>query len=360
MKRIAVVSGFWGTNIGNAFFNVGGKYIAEQMFPGESVEWIQDQPGYWTFWDQEQGNQPNDLVLLQYLECDAIVIQGPLFTTTFRKLWEPTFKALKARGTKLIFLSAALFRFTDEEKEQNLRFLEEIQPDIICTRDRPSYEVFKDCAPATYAGIDSAFFCPRAYRPFELSLKPYIAVNYDRFPEPDISYVKGAGKDLPAGGYEREFEALDAKWGLRYPARQMKLAHKGKKQSYLGALLDRRKLPESIGEYTVVRPEHRFNPHINWKIYKQPNAVCSDEPFTYLTVYAGSSLTITDRVHACVATLAYGNPAILYKHSPRGQLFDRLGLGDVGERVRTLDPKLLEQEQEAELAFLKEAAATLF
>ena len=88
--------------------------------------------------------------------------------------------------------------------------------------------------------------------------------------------------------------------------------------------------------------------------------MCSDEPFTYLTVYAGSSLTITDRVHACVATLAYGNPAILYKHSPRGQLFDRLGLGDVGERVRSLDPELLGKEQDDELNFLTTAAKSLF
>ena len=359
MRKIAVVSGFWGTNIGNAFFNVGGKYIAKQMFPGESVEWIQDQPGYWTFWDQNKGNQPNDLVLLKYLECDAIVIQGPLFTTTFQNLWVETFEALKARGTKLIFLSAAMFRFTSEEREVNLRFLEKIQPDVICTRDRPSYEAFKDAAPHTYAGIDSAFFCPRAYDPFNLNLDPYIAVNYDRFPEPDIA-LAASGTQLADGKFDRVFEGLDATWGLSYPKRQMELAHGGKKRSYLGALLDRRKLPATIGKYTVVRPEHRFNPHINWKIYQQPNAVCSDEPFTYLTVYAGSSLTITDRVHACVATLAYGNPAILYKHSPRGQLFDRLGLGDVGERVRSLDPELLGKEQDDELNFLTTAAKSLF
>lgn len=360
MKRIAVVSGFWGTNIGNAFFNVGGKYIVQKMFPNESVEYIQDQPGYWTFWDQKKGNQPNDFGLLQFLECDALVIQGPLFTTTFKQLWGPAFKALKERGTKLIFLSSALFRFSQEEREQNLRFLDHIQPDIICTRDLPSYETFKNSAPATYAGIDSAFFCPLAYNPFELSVKPYIVVNYDRFPEPNIKYSAGSDMEFPIRDGDHTFEALQANWCLRYPSLQMKLAHLGKKQSYLGAWLDRRKLPESIGKYTIIRPEHRFNPHINWKIYKQPNAVCSDEPFTYLTVYAGSSLTITDRVHACVATLAYGNPAILYKHSPRGQLFDRLGLGDVGERVRTLDPDLLRTEQDKELEFLTLAAKRLF
>lgn len=357
MKRIAVLSGFWGTNIGNAFFNIGGKYVAEQIFPGESVEWIQDQPGYWTFWDQSRGNQPNDLVLLKYLECDAIVIQGPVFTTTFRNLWGDTFRALKARGTKLIFLSSALFRFTDEEREQNLRFLDEIKPDIICTRDRPTYEAFKDSAPHTYAGIDSGFFCSRAYHPFSLNLK-YIAVNYDRFPEPDIT-LAAADQELEKDNYDQVLEALNYQWGLRYPKLQMKLSHMGKKESYLGAWLDRRKLPENIGEYNVIRPEHRFNPHINWKIYKQPNAVCSDEPFTYLTIYAGSSLTITDRVHACVATLAYGNPAILYKHSPRGQLFDRLDLGDIGKQVSVLDPELLLREQDAELAFLSQAVKGL-
>ncbi len=52
--RVALVSGHWGQNIGNAFFNMGGKWILESLFgPGE-VAFIQDQPGYRTFHDPQK------------------------------------------------------------------------------------------------------------------------------------------------------------------------------------------------------------------------------------------------------------------------------------------------------------------
>ena len=44
--RVALVSGGWGQNIGNAFFNIGGKRILEEVFPEHRVEFIQDQPGH--------------------------------------------------------------------------------------------------------------------------------------------------------------------------------------------------------------------------------------------------------------------------------------------------------------------------
>ena len=78
--RIALVSGFWGQNIGNAFFNIGGKWILEQAFPDARVDFIQDQPGYRTFHRQSKGNPRNDVGLLSRLKADAIVLQGPLLT----------------------------------------------------------------------------------------------------------------------------------------------------------------------------------------------------------------------------------------------------------------------------------------
>ena len=129
----------------------------------------------------------------------------------------------------------------------------------------------------------------------------------------------------------------------------------GKWQSYLGALVDFRSLPKEIGGYQIVRPEHRFNPHITWKIYKHSNALASDEPFTYFTIYANTKLTLSDRVHACVATLAYGKPAMLFTPSPRARLFERLALYDIKSCPVVLDEGLLKKEQENEIEFLSNA-----
>lgn len=46
--NVALVSGFWAQNIGNAFFNLGGKFILDNVFDQHDVNYFQDQPGYWT------------------------------------------------------------------------------------------------------------------------------------------------------------------------------------------------------------------------------------------------------------------------------------------------------------------------
>jgi hypothetical protein len=351
-KRIALVSGFWGQNLGNAFFNIGGEYICKTAFDNADVKFVLDQPGYRTFNDQSKGNPKNDFGLLQYLEVDYIVLQGPMLTTSFKALWYDTFKALAARGVKFIFLSAALFRYTKEEIEVNREFLKEIKPVIFSTRDRPTYDNFKDIIDCSYCGIDSAFFVPDAYTPFKLSHDGYVVVNYDRFPEPQI--IEGKENFLRKRN-SISFHALGKDFELNFPPLLEKMAHKGKIQSYIGNFLDRRKLADTLSGYSIVRSEHRFNPHITKKIYKRKNAVASDEPWTYFTLYANSKLTISDRVHACVATLAYGNTAILYKHSKRAHLFDRLGVGEIGTNAVSLDMNYLKDEKNNLITFLSSA-----
>ncbi len=351
--RVALVSGFWGQNIGNAFFNIGGKWILEQIFGSGNVEFIQDQPAYRTFNRKHKGNPKNDFNLLRYLETDYIVLQGPMMTTSFRAIWEDAFKQYKKRGTKIILLGAAFFKYTEQEIEAIIKFLKEYPPIIISTRDHYTYEAIKDCAQFTYSGIDSAFFVTEVYRAFKLTCEPYIIINFDRWPEPNIKL--SSDKFSSDSKNNCCFEALGYHWKLNSPGLQYRLSNKGKWQAYIGALLDRRKLPPQIADFTIVRTEHRVNPHITWKVYKQPNMVASDEPFTYFTVYANTKLTLSDRVHACVATLAYGNPAMLFTPSPRTRLFERLGLNDIKKRPIRLDPERLKLEKDKQLSFLKES-----
>ena len=99
--RIAVVFGYWGSNIGNAFFNLGGKYFISKVFGYNAVDFISDQPGYYTFNNQKKGNPINDFGLLSRLNVDYLVIQGPIFTETLLELWGDTFEKLVKRGTKI-------------------------------------------------------------------------------------------------------------------------------------------------------------------------------------------------------------------------------------------------------------------
>lgn len=343
--RIALVSGFWGQNIGNAFFNVGGKWILQQIFGDHAVDFIQDQPGYRTFHNQTKGNPKQDFVFLKELDIEYIVLQGPCLTSTFPALWEETFARLTARGTRIILLGCALFKYTDEEVATARAFLKKYPPAVMSTRDSKTYEKFKDLDFPCHDGLDSAFFAPKAYTPFRVQEHDYITFNFDRFPEPTIKITE----DSSAGV---SFQHFSKSWTLKTPRVQQWWSRRGKAQAYFGHLLDFRRLPDKICGYRIVRPEHRFNPHMTYKIYQHPNAVASDEPFTYFTVYANTALTLADRVHACVATLAYGNPAMLFTPSPRSALFERIGLDDIRNRPCSLDMDWLEEQRQQQLSFL--------
>lgn len=356
MRNVALVYGFWGQNIGNAFFNIGGRWILDQIFPDHHIAEIQDQPAYRTFNRKSRGNPKNDFGLLSRLDVDYVVLQGPMLTTSFGTIWNDTFEALSKKGTKFIYLSAAFFHYTKEEIDAATAVLKRFPPALISTRDSETYKHIKDLAPNTYEGIDSAFFVPKAYTPPPLDGNDFIAVNFDQYPEPNITLSEA---ELDAKNYDRVVEALGYHWGLKQPGMQMRFSKAGQWQCYLGALADFRKLPSKIGRFDVVRPEHRVNPDLTWKIYRQPGGLASDEPFTYFTTYANSKLTISDRVHACVATLAYGNPAMLMHPTPRGHLFARVGMTDIREKPVSLDQVYLESERARQIEALRSAVAEI-
>lgn len=350
-KKIAQVYGFWGQNIGNAFFNVGGGWLLRQMFPNDQVSEIQDQPAYRTFNKKANGNPKNDVNLLEYLDSDYIVLQGPLMTESMEAVWGKAFEKFKERGVKVILLGAAGFKFTKEEEEATKRFFDKYPPAIISTRDSDSYERIKDLCEFTYDGLDSAFFIKDAYTPLSWKLPPYYTFCFDRWPEPNVKFGQSEA--------QYSFEFGDLKWGLDIPSVQQYFSKKGKAWAYLGHLLDRRKLPAEINCHMLIRPEHRVNPDIVFKIYQHANAVSSDEPYTYFNIYANSSLTLSDRVHSCVATIAYGNPAMLFTPSPRAKLFERIGATQIKEKPFQVDMSYLESEKSKQITFLKNAVGVL-
>ena len=80
----------------------------------------------------------------------------------------------------------------------------------------------------------------------------------------------------------------------------------------------------------------------------------SDIPEDYLNLYANAYATYSDRVHACIATLAFGNYARLYSQTPRAYLFERLGLGTIKRNILRLDEDKIKLEKSHHISFLKE------
>lgn len=349
--RVALVGGQWAQNVGNAFFNLGGEYVLKRVFGEDSVGFFQDQPNYRTLHNKFKGNPDTYVEFLQYLDIDYVVLQGPVLNSWMRISWEKAFRALQARGVKIILLSCAFFKFRDSEIAAVKEFLEAYPPALISTRDDRSFEILKDWIPSVpkYNGIDSGFFLNRCVNPFKTRTdSPYIAVNFDRYPEPAISLTD------PGSKFNTRKLDLDGKeYYASVPKFLDKYAHKGKISGYLADTLDFRKLPADFAGKMIVRPEHRFFPHMTHKIYRNPNSTASDEPWTYINIYANAEFTLSDRVHACVATLGYGHPAMLFTPSPRSALFGRVRVGDIRDRLVSIDLEYLLEEQEKQVAWIK-------
>jgi hypothetical protein len=356
-KRVALVYGGGGQNIGNAFYYEGGKWILEQVFGEGTVGFVQTQPAYWTFSDQREGNPVNSFPFLASLDVDYLVLQGPLFTRHFRDIWESTLRAMRKRGTQLILLGTAFHRYDEEEAAIARPYLQALEPLAVVTRDEVTYRRIAPWGLNCHNGVDSALAVVHAYRPPVVRLgRQYIVMTFDRYPEPNLSLVNAASPASPApGSREGRFEFGGHNWHYRQPMLSSWFSERGKWQAYLGAMLDRRRLPSSLGRFAIVRPDHRYNPHISWKIYQGPNGVVSDEPFTYCAVYAGSALTLSDRVHACVATLAYEKPAMLFTESPRAHLFDRIGLPNIRRWPVALSANLRDDLLFEEVEFLRKS-----
>lgn len=350
--RVALVGGQWAQNVGNAFFNLGGEYILNRVFGEGAVGFYQDQPNYRTLHNKYNGNPETYVDFVKNFDIDYLVLQGPVLNSWLRESWEETFKALQGTKTKVIFLSSAFFKFRDSEFKKVREFLEQYPPALISTRDDRSYEILKDWLPGVpkYDGIDSGYFLNRCVTPFKLRDDVrYITKNFDRYPEPEI-FSSDPGNKCNS----RQVEIEGKSYFLSTPKFLDKYAHKGKIKSYLADVFDRRKLPDTFEGRMIVRPEHRFFPHMTHKIYRQPNGTASDEPWTYINLYANADFTLSDRVHACVATLCFGSPAMLFTPSPRAALFGRVGAGEIRDRMVSLDLARLHEEQEKEIEWLKE------
>ena len=64
-------------------------------------------------------------------------------------------------------------------------------------------------------------------------------------------------------------------------------------------------------------------------------------------------MTLSDRVHACAVTLAYGNTAMLFSKTSRDGLLQRVGAEEITHKPVKLDMLSLNYEKEAMIQWLE-------
>lgn len=347
--RVAYSTGFWCTNIGNAFYSLGVEYVLKQILGETNVTVISDYQTYTNGYGKRLYPDNNQLEFISKLDVDYIVLAGPVISKYFLRLWKDILISLEKRGIRYIILSAGMMKMTEDALKECMTFFKEHPPYILVSRDFETFSSFGEFADKSYNGICFSFFAPEFYSPAKLN-ENYMTFNFDKILEPYI-WADNCNEAV-AFEFDGKYYHVNNK-GLF-----TKIATKTDRFSdaliYAISVFYHKKRVNYIDNKAIYRTDHRFHPHYRTKIYGQGNTFCADLPYGYLNIYANSELTLSDRVHACAVTLAYGHPAMLFARTNRVGLLDRVGASDISKHPVMIDMDWLSQEKKNMFCWLRD------
>lgn len=327
MKTAVIPRSNTASNVGNDFFYNGVSYALEKIGLRVCGTYFNPYNAYHLSKSQAQNN-------LDYQawdsDADYVVISGPVLDLDFGFHFEPMLKMARSSGKKILMLSVGGRKYDKQEVEHCSRILNTYQPDVFISRDEDTYRNYHRFASHSYNGICFAFFAPDYFSGYQTNEK-YYAVCFDFAPEPDLKQIID---NVSRGNLQNLGKSHGTKSKLN------KIRH----------VLQRR-FPDSINGTKVVRLNHRpiRNPKL---VFNRKNVVSSFTSEVYLNIYKNTRMTITDRLHAAVVTLAFGNEAMLCLSSNRTKLLDRAGIGGCVNTVYKANLEVLNKEKENQLDFL--------
>ena len=345
--RVAYCTGFWCTNVGNAFYSLGVEYALKQILGDENVVLVSDVQTYTTSYGKRLYPHRNQLEYLSKLKVDYIVLAGPVLSKYFLNLWKEILVCLERRGIRYIILSAGMMKMNSEALSECQSFFMQHPPYAFVSRDKETFDTFGSFAENAYDGICFSFFAPDYYHACGIA-DEYITLNFDKISEPKI---------WSDDNYADSSFTLDGAYiHIRDTGLFSKLSAKTDRFSdaliYVTSILPKKRRSNKIGKYTVYRPDHRFHPHFRSKIYGQANSFCADVPYGYLSLYANTYLTLSDRVHACAVTMAFGHSAMLFAKTNRIGLLERVGAKNITSQPTSLNMSFLDEEKDKMLDWI--------
>lgn len=354
-KPVIVAAGMWSTNIGNAFFQLGAAYIMSQAAPGRQVHLLTDHAGYWQYGKKQE--PANSARLLDHVDAEYVILSGSVLTYSFPALWAESLKILKERKTRIILLGVGQFDYSKRETVLCRDILKEFPPYIFVSRDSITYENFKDLAVFAYNGIDNAYFLPLAYPKIGIDYPSYIVLNFDKGPEP-VCRIAADNKDHIWGkpGYNSCCVPFNAQMiDIQFSEYKRLLSnYMGKYYGYMAGILGLKKTKQNrMGDYLLLRTDHQTNPLCHRKLYYGPGAFAMDIPYGYFALYGNAELTLSDRIHACIVTMAYGGTAMLFSKSPRVQIIERVETAEILKKPMKLNREKLDEMRTEQIEFLK-------
>lgn len=235
---------------------------------------------------------------------DYLIIPGCVLTTPYFVIYGKFLEEKAKQGCKLIFWGASGNHYTEEEVKFVSKWLAKLKPYAICTRDSNAYHYYSSYAENVFNGIDNVFFVNLLNLPkVKTTMDPYWVLNFD---EPKHNKIK---------------DTLLSKYKNKY----------------------------------IIETNHKPFPFGKVSALVKKNIMVSEYPLDYLFLYNNVEETHTDRVHACIPTLSFGNKAQLYSDSPRIALFENVGLdlNEMKSKPVSLNRDKLKELQDRQIDFLK-------
>lgn len=296
--NILVENSTW-NNIGDGFYQFPIYHLFESMYGDSSNVAMIDGPVKRAFRLNENSKKrfkDNAFDISTVYGGDIYVISGPILGSVFLDHYAESIKRIKSNGGNYLILSSHSSLEKGSAKFQEIiDFFNDFPPLGLSTRDRYTFNLFNGLVNNCYDGICCAFYTYLLTPMPKLDeSKKYITVSFYKNFEPDIS-IEFDGNEISD-----------------VELKPYKLSHYYSLWKYLRHFEFLRKMPSTYKDYEIIRPNHGIGTSFINIDFSKPNSYLSFNPLSYLSLYRGSSLTISDRVHSCVVTLAAGKPALFY------------------------------------------------
>lgn len=314
------------SNIGNAFFYEGVKYVINKIDNDANI--IEAPFSLRNAYNLNDNLAKNELDYSKFInDCDYVILSGPILDIHFENYFGSILKTCKEKGIKVLMLSIGSRNYDDKEIEICKGVLKKYPPYVFTSRDRPTFNIYSNVIKNSYDGICFAFFINDYFKGTDFD-KKVICSSIGFGLEPEITFNNGSFKVA-----NRKNSKTTSKFNrLLFALKKNNLT--------------------SVDDFELVRLEHR--PLRNsFLLFKNKNTMVSHSHEPYLNLYYNSELTVSDRLHAVVATLVFGNKARLFLNSNRTQLLERVGFENVLNEVYSADLDNLKIEKEKMINWLR-------
>jgi hypothetical protein len=343
--KILVFGSCWPTNIGNAFVHIGIiNSMKEALGSSAEIHHFGAMSSY-LFWTNNSLN--NNLNIGEIATFDYVVVGGMTQCEGYFESIEPTLNALVKNGTKIIIAGGGAGHYSPQEVIAVREWMKKIPIAAFISRDEYSFENYADLATSSFNGLDSAFFVSDGFCPLPLNISGFNIINFDFFQEPGLV---NAGKQLNVPNNNSK------EVNVSKPSSKTEIL-----QKFFSNSDKQHKLPELDIPYLDMEGRKVIRTHhAPWPTFSIPNqfekndTLISDLPSDYLTLYSQAETVYSDRIHACVVTLALGNKAMLFgRDNPRIKMFERIGAGEILKNPVKADQTHLAQLKSAQINFLR-------